>query len=61
MVTTGAMTKRIDRLVLAGLVTRRPATADRRRRVIALTRKGHELIDRALANMWRTSTDSSTS
>ena len=47
MVTTGAMTKRIDRLVLAGLVTRRPATADRRRRVIALTRKGHELIDRA--------------
>jgi DNA-binding MarR family transcriptional regulator len=45
MVTTGAMTKRVDRLVDAGLVTRRPAVADRRRRVIALTRKGRKTID----------------
>ena len=47
MVTTGAMTKRLDRLVDAGLVTRHPSELDGRRRVVALTRKGRELIDRA--------------
>ncbi len=47
MVTTGAMTKRLDRLVEAGLVTRQPSTTDGRRRVVALTRKGRTLIDRA--------------
>ena len=47
MVTTGAMTKRLDRLVEAGLVTRRPATTDGRRRVVALTRHGRTVIDRA--------------
>lgn len=47
MVTTGAMTKRLDRLVAAGLVTRRPSSTDGRRRVVALTRKGRALIDRA--------------
>ncbi len=45
MVTTGAMTKRVDRLLEAGLVSRRPAVADRRRRVVALTRKGRRTID----------------
>lgn len=47
MVTTGAMTKRLDRLVGAGLVTRAPSSVDGRRRVVALTRQGRELIDRA--------------
>ncbi len=47
MVTTGAMTKRIDRLVEAGLVTRRRSEADGRARVVALTDAGRELIDRA--------------
>lgn len=47
MVTTGAMTKRLDRLEGAGLVTRRPSTSDGRRRVVALTRKGKTLIDQA--------------
>ena len=47
MVTTGAMTKRLDRLVESGLVTRRPASSDGRRRVVALTRKGRTVIDRA--------------
>lgn len=47
MVTTGAMTKRIDRLERAGLVTRRRATGDGRGRVVALTPAGRELIDRA--------------
>ena len=37
MVTTGAMTKRIDRLERDGLVTRRPSAIDGRGRVVALT------------------------
>lgn len=47
MVTTGAMTKRIDRLARDGLVTRRRSTSDGRGRVVALTKAGRELIDRA--------------
>lgn len=47
MVTTGAMTKRVDRLAGAGLVTRRVSERDGRGRVIALTPQGRELIDRA--------------
>ncbi|SOB78847.1 MarR family winged helix-turn-helix transcriptional regulator [Streptomyces sp. 1331.2] len=47
MVTTGAMTKRIDRLERAGLVARRPAEDDRRGRVVALTDAGLRLIDEA--------------
>ena len=37
MVTTGAITKRIDRLEQAGLVTRRPSEHDGRGRVVRLT------------------------
>ena len=48
MVTSGAMTKRVDRLVAAGLVTRRPSEADGRGRVVALTDRGRETIDRAM-------------
>ncbi len=47
MVTTGAMTKRVDRLEGAGLVTRRASEHDGRGRVVALTTAGRELIDRA--------------
>ena len=47
MVTTGAMTKRVDRLEAAGLVSRRPSAVDGRGRVVALTQKGRETIDRA--------------
>ncbi|MFB7471515.1 MarR family winged helix-turn-helix transcriptional regulator [Kitasatospora sp. NPDC056184] len=47
MVTTGAMTKRIDRLERAGLVTRRRSEADGRGRVVALTEAGRRLIDEA--------------
>lgn len=50
MVTTGAMTKRIDRLVESGLVTRRPATDDGRGRVVALTEAGRTLIDGAFTD-----------
>ncbi|MCS5724195.1 MarR family transcriptional regulator [Herbiconiux sp. CPCC 203407] len=48
MVTTGAMSKRIDRLEAAGLVSRRAAgPEDGRRRVVSLTSAGRELIDAA--------------
>lgn len=47
MVTTGAMTKRVDRLERRGLLTRRQSEVDGRGRVIALTTEGRNLIDRA--------------
>ncbi|WP_078966832.1 MarR family winged helix-turn-helix transcriptional regulator [Streptomyces sp. WM6378] len=50
MVTTGAMTKRIDRLERNGLATRRRSAEDGRGRVVALTPAGRELIDRAFAD-----------
>ncbi len=54
LVTSGAVTKRIDRLGRQQLVTRRTAVADGRRRVVALTAAGvalvDELITRHLAN-----------
>jgi DNA-binding MarR family transcriptional regulator len=45
LVTTGATTKRIDRLERQGHVTRRPSDTDGRGRVVALTRKGLRLVD----------------
>jgi len=53
MVTTGAMTKRIDRLERDGLVTRRPSAEDGRGRVVALTVAGRELIDAAFTEHMR--------
>ncbi|MGP8303972.1 MarR family winged helix-turn-helix transcriptional regulator [Streptomyces inhibens] len=47
MVTTGAMTKRIDRLERDGLVTRRRSAGDGRGRVVALTQAGQDLFDKA--------------
>jgi DNA-binding MarR family transcriptional regulator len=47
MVTTGAMTKRVDRLVDAGLVERRVDAVDGRRRIVGLTARGLEVIDAA--------------
>ncbi len=53
MVTTGAMTKRIDRLERDGLVTRRRSGTDGRGRVVALTQAGRELIDTAFTEHMR--------
>ena len=47
MVTTGGATKRIDRLVAAGLVSRRVREDDARGRVVVLTEAGRRLIDGA--------------
>lgn len=46
MVTSGAVTKRVDRLERAGLVTREANPADGRSRVVGLTPRGLELVDR---------------
>lgn len=53
MVTTGAMTKRIDRLERNGLVTRRRSARDGRGRVVALTPAGRRLIDKAFTEHMR--------
>lgn len=49
-VTSGAMTKRVDRLEASGLVTRRTSTTDARCRAVALTPKGKRLIGRAITD-----------
>ncbi len=46
MVTSGGVTKRVDRLEKRGLVTRRVSELDARARVVALTTAGLELVDR---------------
>jgi DNA-binding MarR family transcriptional regulator len=54
LVTTGAATKRIDRLERQGLVRRDPASTDGRSRTVTLTPAGRQLVDelmpRHLAN-----------
>jgi DNA-binding MarR family transcriptional regulator len=47
MVSSGAITKRVDRCVERGLVSRRVGDRDARGRVVALTAEGLDLIDRA--------------
>jgi DNA-binding MarR family transcriptional regulator len=47
MVTSGAVTKRVDRCVQQGWVTRRVSDRDGRGRVVGLTPAGRELMDRA--------------
>jgi len=49
MVTSGAMTARLDRLEKAGLTERAPHPSDRRGVVVRLTEKGLALTDEALA------------
>ena len=49
MLSSGAMTNRIDRLERAGLVVRRVDPKDRRGILVALTPEGRKVVDRALA------------
>ena len=48
MVSSGAMTNRLDRLERAGLIRRDPHPGDRRGVIVRLTEKGRALIDEAL-------------
>jgi len=48
MLSSGGVTKRLDRLAEAGLVTRRPDPDDRRGTLVRLTAKGKRLIDKAV-------------
>lgn len=48
LLSSGAMTNRLDRLEEDGLVTRVPDPADRRRIKVALTDRGRTLIDQAM-------------
>jgi DNA-binding MarR family transcriptional regulator len=49
MVTSGAMTNRLDRLAARDLVTRETDPANRRSVVVSLTDRGRELVDALLA------------
>jgi DNA-binding MarR family transcriptional regulator len=48
LVSSGAMTNRLDRLEDAGLIRRIPDETDRRRTRVALTERGRATIDRAM-------------
>jgi DNA-binding MarR family transcriptional regulator len=48
MVSSGAMTNRLDRLEKSGLIARSPDPDDRRGVIVQLTDKGRELIDEAV-------------
>jgi DNA-binding MarR family transcriptional regulator len=48
MLSSGGMTKRLDRMDEAGLVERRPDPADRRGTLVRLTRRGRAVIDKAV-------------
>jgi DNA-binding MarR family transcriptional regulator len=48
VLTSGAMTHRIDALERIGLAERRPDPADRRGSLIGLTQKGRSLVDRVM-------------
>lgn len=50
MVTSGAVTKRIDRLERSGLVTRRVSEVDARARLIRLTPEGLRIVDEAVVD-----------
>lgn len=49
LVTAGAATKRIDRLVAAGLLEKRRVEVDGRERLVSLTDRGRELTDELIA------------
>jgi DNA-binding MarR family transcriptional regulator len=48
LISSGGITKRLDRLEEAGLVERRPDPEDRRGTRVRLTRRGRAVIDRAI-------------
>jgi DNA-binding MarR family transcriptional regulator len=51
LITSGGLTKRLDRLQAAGWVVRHPDPDDRRATLVQLTPEGRDLIDRALPSL----------
>src|SRR6266536_3686474 len=49
LISSGAMTNRLDRLTVAGLIRRIPDSVDGRSKLVQLTPKGHRVIDEAVA------------
>lgn len=49
LISSGAMTNRLDRLTTAGLIRRVPDPSDGRSMLVQLTSRGHRLIDEAAA------------
>lgn len=49
MVTSGAITNRVDRLVARELVTRETDPSDRRSVLLSLTKRGHEVVGEIVA------------
>lgn len=50
ILSSGAMTNRLDRLEAMGLVERQPDPSDRRGRLVALTEAGRKLVDLAVTD-----------
>src|ERR1700704_2415328 len=50
ILSSGAMTNRLDRLEAMGFVEREPDPTDRRGRLVALTDRGRELVDTAVVD-----------
>jgi DNA-binding MarR family transcriptional regulator len=48
LITTGAMTSRLDRLERAGLITRSPSPTDRRAVLVRLSARGERLAEQSL-------------
>jgi DNA-binding MarR family transcriptional regulator len=48
VLSSGAMTNRIDRVEALGLVERRPDPSDRRGTLVALTKEGRQIVDAAV-------------
>ena len=48
LLSSSGMTKRLDRMEEAGLIERRPDPNDRRGTLVRLTRRGKNVIDRAV-------------
>jgi DNA-binding MarR family transcriptional regulator len=57
MLSSGGMTKRLDRLDGAGLIERLPDPSDRRGTLIRLTRRGKAIIDKAIETHARNEDD----
>lgn len=51
LITSGGLTKRLDRLQTAGWVARHPDPDDRRATLVRLTAEGRDLVDRALPSL----------